>query len=78
MDIAIIGTKDHVTIQEWFAGSSNRVEKITAGDGKSLNTAKVQGLVNAMASFMPPADGATTLSANTPPHITKIIASSWA
>ena len=78
LDISVIGTQDKVTITDWFLGTANRVEKITAGDGKSLSAAKVQTLVNAMASFTPPADGVTTLPASTPTSVTKVIASSWA
>jgi len=77
LDIKILGTSDKVTVQNWFAGSSNQVEKITASDGKSLSASKVQALVNAMASFTPPADAAS-LPANTPAAVTKLIASSWA
>jgi Ca2+-binding RTX toxin-like protein len=77
LDIKILGTTDKVTVQNWFAGSSNQVEKITASDGKSLSASKVQALVNAMASFTPPADG-LNLPANTPTAVTKLIASSWA
>jgi len=77
LDIKILGTQDKVTVQDWFASSNNRVEKITAGDGKSLSASKVQALVNAMASFTPPADAAS-LPVNTPASVTKLIASSWA
>jgi Ca2+-binding RTX toxin-like protein len=77
LDIKILGTSDKVTVQNWFAGSANQVEKITAGDGKSLSASKVNALVNAMASFTPPADAAS-LPANTPAALTKLVASSWA
>jgi Ca2+-binding RTX toxin-like protein len=77
LDISILGTSDKITVQDWFASSYNRVEKITASDGKSLSASKVQALVNAMASFTPPADG-LSLPANTPTAVTKLIASSWA
>jgi Ca2+-binding RTX toxin-like protein len=79
LDISIIGTTDKVTVQDWFKGSANQVEKITAGgDNKSLSAAKVNALVNAMASFTPSAMGQSTLPANTPVAITKLIATSWA
>jgi Ca2+-binding RTX toxin-like protein len=77
LSIQILGTQDKVMVQNWFAGSSNQVEKITASDGKSLSAAKVNALVNAMASFTPPADAAS-VPANTPAAVTKLIASSWA
>jgi Ca2+-binding RTX toxin-like protein len=78
LDIAIIGTTDHVTIQDWFLSTSNRVEKIIAfGDGKQLNLSKVNSLVAAMATFTPSAMAGTDLPANTPAVITKLVASSW-
>jgi len=76
LSIQILGSKDTVTVQNWFAGSANQVEKITASDGKSLSASKVQALVNAMASFTPPADAAS-LPTNTPAAVTKLVASSW-
>jgi len=63
-------------VQNWYAGSANQVEKITASDGKSLSASKVNALVNAMASFTPPADAAS-LPANMPAAVTKLVASSW-
>lgn len=78
LDVSVIGTQDRVTIQDWYLGSSHYVEKITASDGKSLSASRVQMLVNAMASFAPPAQGQTTLPSNTPAALTKLIASSWA
>jgi Ca2+-binding RTX toxin-like protein len=77
LDIKILGTQDKVTVQNWFAGGANQVEKITASDGKSLSASKVQALVNAMASFTPPADAAS-LPTNSPAALTKLVVSSWA
>jgi Ca2+-binding RTX toxin-like protein len=77
LDIIVIGTGDKIVVKDWFTSTSNRVEKIVASDGKTLNAAKVQNLVNAMASFSPPALGQTTLPADTPASITRVVASSW-
>ncbi|MFT3857758.1 MAG: calcium-binding protein [Aquabacterium sp.] len=79
LDIAILGTQDKVTVQDWFKGSSYRVEKITAMDsGKSLTATKVNSLVSAMAGFSLDPATTTQLPANTPGNITRLIASSWA
>jgi Ca2+-binding RTX toxin-like protein len=78
LKVSVIGTQDDVTVQGWFSSSNARVEKILASDGKTLTAAKVQGLVNAMASFAPPPLGTTSLPASTPASITKVVASSWA
>jgi trimeric autotransporter adhesin len=79
LEIDILGTQDKAFIQDWFAGSSNRVEKITAADsGKSLSISKVNSLVSAMASFSFDMSATSTLPSNTPAAITKLVASSWA
>lgn len=78
LDISIIGTTDKVSIQDWFNGSNNVVEKITAlGDNKTLNASKVNALVNAMAAFEPPAIGETTLPTQVQSSLSKVLASSW-
>ncbi|MEY4766030.1 MAG: hypothetical protein RI907_2703, partial [Pseudomonadota bacterium] len=78
LDVAIIGTPDKVSIQDWFVSSANRVEKFTAGDGKSLSASKVSALVSAMSSFTNQAMAGTDLGSNVPATVTKLIASSWA
>jgi len=78
LDIAIIGTADKVTVQDWFASSANRIEKITAlGDNKTLNLNKLNNLVTAMAGFSAGATAGTDLPANTPKVVTQLIATSW-
>jgi Ca2+-binding RTX toxin-like protein len=77
LDVIVIGTADKVVIKDWFSSPNNRVERIVASDGKTLNAGKVQNLVNAMASFSPPAMGQASLPADTPAGVTKLVASSW-
>lgn len=78
LKVSVVGAQDDVTVQGWFSSSNARVEKIIAADGKTLTASKVQGLVNAMASFAPPAEGVSTLPADTPASVLKAVASSWA
>ncbi|TAK93083.1 MAG: RTX toxin, partial [Aquabacterium sp.] len=77
LHIDVIGTRDEVVVQNWYADKNARVERIVASDGKTLTAAKVQNLVNAMSSFAPPAQGQTNLPSDTPASVTKVIASSW-
>jgi len=78
LNIAIIGTTDKVTIQDWYTSSANRVEKITAlGDNKTLNLSKLNGLVSAMAGFTNQAMAGTDLPAGTSNTLSKLITSSW-
>jgi hypothetical protein len=77
--ISAIGTTDSVTVTGWFLGAAYHVESIVAGgNGKTLSDAKVQGLVDAMAGFTPPAAGQTTLPASYQTALNAVIASSWA
>ena len=77
LHIDVIGTHDEVVVQNWYGDKNARVERIVASDGKTLTAAKVQNLVNAMSSLVPPAQGQSTLPADTPTSITKVIASNW-
>jgi Ca2+-binding RTX toxin-like protein len=78
LDIGIVGTQDHVIVQDWFKGGANQVESITTSDdNKRLSAGKVNALVNAMAKFSAPADGVLTLPAATQAGLGKILASSW-
>lgn len=78
LDIGIIGTSDHVIVQDWFTSSANRLEKITAlGDNKSLNLSKLNSLISSMAGFTATAMAGTDLPANTPASLSKAISGSW-
>lgn len=61
LKVSVIGTSDSVSIDEWFTGTSNRLD-FEAGDTYTLSDANVQSLVNAMSSFSPPAIGDEELS----------------
>jgi Ca2+-binding RTX toxin-like protein len=49
--IAVHGSTDTVTIQNWYTSSSNRTETIQAGNGQTLLSTQVDQLIQAMASF---------------------------
>ena len=49
--LAIHGSSDQMTIQNWFTGSSNQVETMQAGNGQQLVNTKVDQLLEAMAAF---------------------------
>jgi len=77
LDVAIIGTTDKVSIQDWFLSTNNRIEKFTASDGKSLSASKVSALVSAMSGFTNQAMSGTDLGTAVPGTVTKLIGSSW-
>jgi Ca2+-binding RTX toxin-like protein len=49
--LAIHGSTDYVTVQNWYTSSSNRTETIQAGNGQTLLSTQVDQLIQAMASF---------------------------
>lgn len=75
--VSVIGTTDQVTIRQWSAGPSHRVERITAG-GKSLADTQVTNLVQAMSAMTPPPIGQTTLSDAQRAQLAPVLAANWA
>jgi hypothetical protein len=59
LQIDVMGSSDRLTISDWFAGGSSgtdhHVERIRTADGNTLHDTDVAQLVQAMASFAPPA-----------------------
>lgn len=78
LELSVIGTTDRLTINGWYASPSNRIESFRLADGQALLASQVQQLVNAMASFAPPAAGQTTLPTNYAATLNPVIAPSWA
>jgi Ca2+-binding RTX toxin-like protein len=78
LEASIIGTSDKLVIQNWYTGTANHVEQFKTTDGaKTLLDSNVQNLVNAMASFAPPAAGQTTLPATYQTSLAPVIAANW-
>lgn len=49
--LAIHGSTDTVTIQNWYTGTANRTEAIQTGNGEILLSTQVDLLIQAMAAF---------------------------
>jgi Ca2+-binding RTX toxin-like protein len=77
LDVSIIGTSDKFTLSNWYLGNQYHVEQFKTSDGKTLLDSQVQNLVNAMASFAPPAAGQTTLAVNYATTLNSVIAANW-
>ncbi|MET3431692.1 Ca2+-binding RTX toxin-like protein, partial [Herbaspirillum seropedicae] len=60
LQIDVLGSTDQVTVKDWYAGTSNRIERIKTADGKTMYDSDVDKLVQAMASFDPPAASQTS------------------
>ena len=49
--LAVHGSSDQVTIQNWYGGSTNQTETIQAGNGQTMLSTQVDQLIQAMAGF---------------------------
>jgi hypothetical protein len=77
LELSVIGTSDRLTINGWYSNAANRVESFRLSDGQALLASQAQQLVDAMASFAPPAMGQTTLPANYQTALNPVIAANW-
>jgi Ca2+-binding RTX toxin-like protein len=76
LSIQVLGTYDGVSIANWYSGSANQIEVINAG-GKTLSSARVQSLVQAMSSVSPPPAGIGSLAAADQSRINAAMATAW-
>ena len=78
LETSIIGTDAKLVIKDWYLGTAYHVEQFKTIDGsKTLLDSNVQNLVNAMASFAPPAAGQTTLPTDYQTALSPVIAANW-
>ena len=78
LETSIIGTSDKLVIKDWYLGNAYHVEQFKTTDGaKTLLDSNVQNLVNAMASFAPPAAGQTTLPTSYQTSLAPVISANW-
>jgi hypothetical protein len=77
LEVDVIGTQTQLDIKDWFLGSQHHVREFDAGDGKVLLESQVQKLVEAMASYVPPGAGVTTLPSNVETALAPILAANW-
>lgn len=77
LEVSVIGTSDTFTLNNWYLGSQYHVEQFRTSDGHLLSDSNVQNLVQAMASFSPPAAGQTTLPPNYQSSLSSVIAANW-
>jgi Ca2+-binding RTX toxin-like protein len=64
-------------VSNWYSSPSNRIEEFHLADGQRLLAAQVDLLVQAMASFAPPAMGQTTLTPEQQASLAPVIAANW-
>ncbi|MBH0182965.1 MAG: hypothetical protein HP490_15160 [Nitrospira sp.] len=78
--IAVHGTSDHVTIQNWYAGAASQIETIQAANGDFLLSSQVERLIQAMATFSATSGVSWDQALDNPglvPAVQNIIAANW-
>jgi Ca2+-binding RTX toxin-like protein len=76
--VAIHGSSDQITVQNWYLSANNRIETIQAGNGQTLLSTQVDQLIQAMASFSQQS-GLTWDQAidQQPQQVQAVLAGSW-
>jgi Ca2+-binding RTX toxin-like protein len=77
LEVSLIGTDDKLSISNWYSGAAHHVEQFKTSDGHTLLDSQVQALIDAMASFTPPAAGQTSLSADYHAALDTVLAANW-
>ncbi|MCC7005436.1 MAG: hypothetical protein IT497_02165 [Ottowia sp.] len=76
--VSILDTEDLVSIKNWFSGEQYHIEKIELSNGVTLDHRQVDGLVQALAKFVPVNGWVSSASlADHQPAWTAVLASSW-
>jgi hypothetical protein len=73
----ILGTQDQLTLADWYASGTGRVERFDFSDGRALLESRVQALVQAMAAFAPPPVGQSVLAPPAGATLLPPIATQW-
>uniref|UniRef100_UPI0036D8DC6E S8 family serine peptidase n=1 Tax=Photorhabdus sp. RM322S TaxID=3342825 RepID=UPI0036D8DC6E len=77
LQISVIGSKQEVTLHNWYASHTERPKSIMAGDGHRLMDSDVEHLVQAMAAFAPPAPATAMLGDVEQQRLQPVLAANW-
>jgi Ca2+-binding RTX toxin-like protein len=53
LELSVLGQTDKLTIKNWYVGSANQIEEFRLNDGSKVLASQVNGLLSAMAAFVP-------------------------
>ena len=77
LEVSIIGTNTKQRVFGWYMDEGHQIEVFKAGDGKTLTSANVEKLVQAMAAFSPPPLGQTILDIKQELALSPVLAANW-
>ncbi|MCA3303486.1 MAG: hypothetical protein INF98_15090, partial [Roseomonas sp.] len=76
--LSIIGTTDSSRVLGWYnTGTTSRLDSFVAGDGRVMTEARVEALVQAMATMTPPPAGQTNLNTEQQTLLNTAITAAW-
>jgi Ca2+-binding RTX toxin-like protein len=76
--VSIMGTTDSSRVLGWYsANTTSRLDSFVAGDGRVMTEARVEALVQAMATMTPPPVGQTSLTTEQQTALNTTIAAAW-
>jgi Ca2+-binding RTX toxin-like protein len=76
--VSIIGTSDSSRVLGWYsAGTTSRLDSLVAGDGRVMTEARVEALVQAMATMASPPVGQTNLTPEQQTLLNAAITAAW-
>ncbi|WP_440534475.1 hypothetical protein [Variovorax sp. YR566] len=75
LEISVLGSSESITIDNWSAG--NQLSSLKASDGLTISAGDISSLVQAMASFAPPAAGQLVYTAQEQQALAPTLAASW-
>jgi len=73
----IVGSSDSVTVQNWYGGANQKLDRIQLANGTYATTSDVEALRSAMSAFNPPPLGQTTLDPTVAQALAPTLAASW-
>ena len=76
LQITVAGTEDKLTVNDWYAQESQKIDKIEAGNFYLLNN-QIDNLVNAMAVFDVPEGSGKVIAQNTREELIPVLANNW-
>lgn len=74
--IDVLGSSDQVEVNDWFAGDQHQLDQVSTTSSQ-IDSASIELLVDAMASFGAPAGGEITLTAQEREQANTSIAAAW-
>jgi hypothetical protein len=76
--VSIMGTSDSSRVFGWYsANTTSRLDSFVAGDGRVMTEARVEALVQAMATMTPPPVGQTNLTTEQQNLLNTAIITAW-